>query len=120
MIPRANITAWRSLGPWAEDFQIEQDLVICRAVVELYTDPVIRAGLAMRGATALYKLTPAPASRYSEDIDMVQRTSGPIGPLLDAVRSRLDHWLGAPQHALRAVLSELVSRLPGEPWRGGD
>ena len=38
MIPRANITAWRSKAPWSTDAQVEQDLVICRAVVDLFSD----------------------------------------------------------------------------------
>lgn len=35
MIPRAFITHWRSSVPWALDEQVEQDLVISRALVEL-------------------------------------------------------------------------------------
>ena len=32
MIPRDYITEWRSEAPWVQDFQIEQDLVISRAL----------------------------------------------------------------------------------------
>jgi hypothetical protein len=35
MIPRANITAWRTVAPWPIDAQVEQDLVISHALVEL-------------------------------------------------------------------------------------
>ena len=38
MIPGAHITAWRSRAPWSSDAQIEQDLVVCRALVEIYSD----------------------------------------------------------------------------------
>ena len=38
MIPRAHITAWRSRAPWSSDAQIEQDLVVCRSLVETYSD----------------------------------------------------------------------------------
>ena len=31
MIPRDYITEWRARAPWVQDFQVEQDLVICRA-----------------------------------------------------------------------------------------
>jgi hypothetical protein len=34
MIPRDFITAWRSEAPWVQDRQVEQDLVISRALVE--------------------------------------------------------------------------------------
>ena len=35
--------------------------------------------------------------RYSEDIDLVQTSAMPIGPVLDAIHGALDHWLGKPQ-----------------------
>lgn len=96
MIPRDYITAWRAQAPWVEDFQVEQDLIICRALVEIFSKPDLAAALAFRGGTALYKLFLMPA-RYSEDIDLVQITAGPIGPTLTALREALDPWLGAPQ-----------------------
>jgi hypothetical protein len=34
---------------------------------------------------------------YSEDIDLVQVDAGPIGPVLKAMRVRLDPWLGEPR-----------------------
>ena len=39
MIPRANITGWRSAAPWPEDGHVEQDLVLARALVQLYPRP---------------------------------------------------------------------------------
>ncbi len=97
MIPRAYITAWRATAPWAIDAQVEQDLVISRALVEIFSDPALAAAFAFRGGTALHKLFFQPAARYSEDIDLVQVTAEPIGPALNALRARLDPWLGAPQ-----------------------
>jgi len=41
MIPRAAIVAWRRIAPWASDAQVEQDLVISRALVDLFTDDVL-------------------------------------------------------------------------------
>lgn len=35
MIPAAFITAWRRTAPWNLDAQVEQDLVISRAIIEL-------------------------------------------------------------------------------------
>ena len=67
MIPRAHITAWRSIAPWSTDAQVEQDLVLSRALVEIYTDPALASSLAFRGGTALHKLYLSPALRYSED-----------------------------------------------------
>ena len=56
MIPRDYITQWRERAPWSEDFQVEQDLIISRALVEMFSDPVLAGTLAFRGGTALYKL----------------------------------------------------------------
>ncbi|HOU94567.1 MAG TPA: nucleotidyl transferase AbiEii/AbiGii toxin family protein, partial [Polyangiaceae bacterium] len=79
MIPKANITAWRAHAPWAEDSLVEQDLVISRALVEMFRETAIAERLAFRGGTALHKLHLHPAARYSEDIDLVQVNAEPIG-----------------------------------------
>ena len=97
MIPRDFITAWRSEAPWVQDRQVEQDLVISRALVELFAHPLLADGLAFRGGTALYKLHLRPAARYSEDIDLVQVHPGAIGPFMDAIHAVLDPWLGLPR-----------------------
>ena len=97
MIPQANITAWRATAPWADDAQVEQDLVLSRATVELFADEDLKAKIAMRGGTSLHKLFLQPPYRYSEDIDLVQTEAGPIGPVLDAIRAELDPWLGNPK-----------------------
>lgn len=90
MIPRAHVTAWRSRAPWPTDSQVEQDLVLSRALVELYRNPSVAQTVAFRGGTALHKLFFTMPGRYSEDIDLVQIGAGPIGPILDAIRASLD------------------------------
>jgi len=42
MIPRDYITEWRTEAPWVQDFQVEQDLVISRALVEIFSHPLLR------------------------------------------------------------------------------
>lgn len=96
MIPGAVITEWRTKAPWADDAQVEQDLVLSRALVELYRRPLFAEQALFRGGTALHKLYFDPPGRYSEDIDLVQRERGAIGPLVTEIRSALDHWLGEP------------------------
>lgn len=97
MIPRDYILEWREQAPWPQDFQVEQDLIISRAMVEIFVNPVLHDALAFRGGTALYKLHLKPAARYSEDIDLVQTRAGPAGPMMNALRDVLDPWLGKPQ-----------------------
>lgn len=89
MIPKAYIDAWRSVAPWTESSQVEQDLVISRAVVEIFSNDFLKENLAFRGGTALHKLFLSPQARYSEDIDLVQLHSGPAKPMLEAIRDQL-------------------------------
>lgn len=97
MIPRAQVTAWRSHAPWPTDAQVEQDLILSRALVELFGNETVIETVAFRGGTALHKLFFPTPGRYSEDIDLVQITAGPIGPILSAIRTTLDPWLGEPK-----------------------
>jgi len=83
--------------PWPTDAQVEQDLILCRALVEMFNRRELAEGFIFRGGTALHKLFVSPAGRYSEDIDLVQVAAGPIGPLIDGVREALDPWLGTPR-----------------------
>jgi predicted nucleotidyltransferase component of viral defense system len=96
MIPRDYITAWRKEASWVQDIQVEQDLVISRALVEIFSNPVLSKALAFRGGTALYKLFLKPAIRYSEDIDLVQVQAEPAGPIMAALHETLNPWLGQP------------------------
>ncbi len=97
MIPRANITAWRNQAPWPSNEQVEQDLVLSRALVAMFSDDTVAEQIVFRGGTALHKLFFGASGRYSEDIDLVQRDAGPIGSLIDAMRETLDPWLGSPK-----------------------
>ena len=97
MIPHRYIAEWRTQAPWLEDFQVEQDLIISRALVEIFSHPVLAAGLAFRGGTALYKLYLEQSSRYSEDIDLVRIAPGPAGAIMDSIHEVLDPWLGKPK-----------------------
>ena len=80
MIPRRYITEWKANAPWPTDAQVEQDLVIERALVALFSDPFLKEHVAFRGGTALHKIYLKPQARYSEDIDLVQIKDGPIKP----------------------------------------
>lgn len=89
MIPEDFINDWRQKAPWPRSAMVEQDLVISRALVDLYK-PEIKSTLAFRGGTALNKLFFEPAARYSEDLDFVQIRNESIGETLSHIRSVLD------------------------------
>ena len=89
MIPQAYITEWSNNVPWQTNEQVEQDLVICRALVEIFKDDFLADSLAFRGGTALYKLYLQPQPRYSEDIDLVQVRSEPIKETIQHLQKAL-------------------------------
>jgi predicted nucleotidyltransferase component of viral defense system len=114
MIPTLNIVAWGNQVPWAEQRQVEQDLIISRGIVAIFADPVLSRELRFRGGTALNKLHFAAPLRYSEDIDLVRTSAGPIGPILDGVRDVMEPWLGRAQFDQSPVAPKLRFRVDAE------
>ncbi len=82
MIPKPDIAKWQEHAPWKQFAQVEQDLVISRTLIAIFSDDFLKENLAFRGGTALHKLYLTPAPRYSEDIDLVQIKAGPIKPIM--------------------------------------
>ena len=80
----------------------------------MFADPEVSRQLAFRGGTALYKLHLRPPARYSEDIDLVQVTAGPIGGIFDAIRRTLDPWLGTPRRTASEGRIDLIYRMSSE------
>jgi predicted nucleotidyltransferase component of viral defense system len=114
MIPAQNIIAWSGRAPWAEQRQVEQDLIISRALVALFGDPFLAQELRFRGGTALNKLHFPKPLRYSEDIDLVRTSGGPIGPILSRVRDVLDPWLGQPKFDQSPIAPKFRYVIEGE------
>ena len=114
MIPQAYITEWQTSAPWLTDAQIEQDLVLSRALTDIFAEPLLAKSLAFRGGTALHKLFIQPPGRYSEDIDLVQIDEGPIGPILEALRKQLNPWLGEPKWKLKEGRATFIYRFDSE------
>ena len=113
MIPRDHILEWRAQAPWPQDLQVEQDLIISRALVAIFANPVLHDALAFRGGTALYKLH-LPAARYSEDIDLVQTKAEPAKAMMDALHEVLNPWLGQPKTKQNEGRVTFVYRLQSE------
>jgi len=113
MIPTQEIRAWSNVVPWIADEQIEQDLIICRSLVEIFSNEFLAENLAFRGGTALHKLYLQPQPRYSEDIDLVQKKAGPIKEIMEQLRLSLS-YLGAPIIKQKANNNTLVYRFQSE------
>ncbi len=113
MIPQAYLQAWSATAPWPDFRQIEQDLIICRALCDLFNAPALHGRIAFRGGTAIHKLLFARPLRYSEDIDLVQMQPEPIGTIVDAIREALA-WLGPCKREQAGHSMHLVFRFAPE------
>ena len=118
MIPAQNIVAWGAVVPWADQRQIEQDLIISRAIIAIFGDQFLRDELRFRGGTALNKLHFPVPLRYSEDIDLVRTRAVPIGSVLDALRDVLQPWLGKAGYDASVVAPKLRFRVEAEDGSG--
>lgn len=115
MIPIIYIIEWQRQVPWPTRLQVEQDLIITRALIAIYSDPLLQKSLAFRGGTALNKIILNPARRYSEDIDLVQITAGPIGPILTRLKEVLNPWLGKPKNTdISSICATILYRVKSE------
>lgn len=113
MLPRRYIEEWKTVAPWPEDAQVEQDLVIEKALLQLFSDPYLQGRLAFRGGTALHKLFLKPQVRYSEDIDLVQIKSEPIKNTITAINRQLE-FLGKPSVKQKANNNTIIYRFESE------
>jgi predicted nucleotidyltransferase component of viral defense system len=114
MIPRPFIAKWRAHAPWRSNAQIEQDLIISRSLVAIFSDNFLSENLAFRGGTALHKLYIHPAPRYSEDIDLVQIKEGPVKPILQRIAERIDFFEEERVVKQRASNNTIVYRFTAE------
>lgn len=87
MISPSDIQHWRNRVPWNDSDHVEQDLILARLMVEIALDPLLGRELVMRGGTCFHMLWLDQAWRFSEDLDYVRRTEGPVGPIFDALRA---------------------------------
>jgi len=92
---------------------VEQDLIICRALCDLFNASQLQGKIAFRGGTALHKLLFPRPLRYSEDIDLVQTKAEPIGATVDAVRKALS-WLGDCKRGQAGHSMHLIFRYTSE------
>ena len=115
MIDRRSLSIWGAEAPWSEPYMIEQDLIICRSLVCIFSDEFLASQLAFRGGTALHKLYLKPQARYSEDIDLVQINPGPIKPILFRLGEVLD-WMPdkvtKPKRYNNTMLFRMESEVP--------
>lgn len=79
MIEKRDITQWAVSHPWQNMDQVEQDLLLSMAMIEIAKDELLGRDLVLRGGTAFHKLFLPEPYRYSEDLDYVRTEKGGIG-----------------------------------------
>lgn len=87
--------------------------MICRALIEIFTDEWLAESLAFRGGTALHKLYLQPQPRYSEDIDLVQVRAEPIKETIQRLQAALS-FLGESSVVPRRDGIRLIFRFDSE------
>ncbi|MBX3195847.1 MAG: nucleotidyl transferase AbiEii/AbiGii toxin family protein [Microbacteriaceae bacterium] len=96
--------------PWPTLEQVEQDLLLSRAICAIASHEYLGEELVFRGGTALHKLHLPQPFRYSEDLDYVRRTGSGIARLTRAL-THLGESLGFE-------VRTRVSEHPKVYWRG--
>jgi predicted nucleotidyltransferase component of viral defense system len=105
------LVAWREHAPWPRDLQVEQDLLLTRAMAAIFADSFLSRQVAMRGGTVLHKVHLAPAARYSEDIDLVLVGDRPEGHIQKALSRVLTPILGGPRSNIVDSFRQAVRNL---------
>ncbi|MDR2383968.1 MAG: nucleotidyl transferase AbiEii/AbiGii toxin family protein [Prevotellaceae bacterium] len=113
MIPEYAIKEWNQNIIWRQIEYVEQDLIICRALCDLFNNEYLASHLAFRGGTTLYKLYLNSQARYSEDIDLVQITAEPIKETIDTIRDVLA-FLGKPVIKQKIHNNTIIFRFDSE------
>jgi predicted nucleotidyltransferase component of viral defense system len=99
LLPKAYINQWKLYSPWQQEEFIEQDLMLSRLLIELYSSKIFIENLAFRGGTALHKLFLKIPYRYSEDLDFIQIKAGEIGNILTEIRKIIRNIIpGTPKY----------------------
>ncbi len=117
MLPRAALNAWAQQAPWSDELDIEQDLILSRAIIDIANHPLLGAELAFRGGTSLHKLHTEQPWRYSNDLDYVRTTNGPIKDIMAAVRTVMQ-TIGLEESGYAVKEDNVNMRFDTEPTRG--
>lgn len=104
MIDLQTLAQWRTHAPWADDLMVEQDYLLGQAVERIFRDGKLSRQLAMRGGTVLHKGHLAPASRYSEDIDLVLVANRSHKGIRQDLAAALEPLLGKPLESLETTV----------------
>jgi len=110
---KADIIAWRHVAPWVSDAQVEQDLIMSRALVAIFRDEFLARHLAFRGGTALNKLYFKPPGDIPK-ILICPDCEGSDRPIFDGLQRALNPFLGTPKRKQAEGTMTLTYRVESE------
>lgn len=113
MIERRDITQWGVSHPWQNMNQIEQDLLLSMAMIEIANEELLGQELVLRGGTAFHKLFLPEPFRYSEDLDYVRTAKGGIGDVMKRLTS-LGQGLGFDVRTKMGMYPKVIWRFAFE------
>jgi hypothetical protein len=96
-----DVIAHQQYAPWGQLRQVEQDLLLCRSMVSIFSDKFLKSQV-------------APAARYSEDIDLVVIGNRRKGHISRALIRVLTPVLGKPTQSVWDWM-KLAVRNAGRP-----
>ena len=127
MIPKDYITAWRTHAPWRQDAQVEQDLVISRAIVEMFRVEDIADRLAFCGGTADSRTVYGhgePAPLALPGLTALNKTMRRINTMKDQLARDIRGWDAIEDHRTgtegdgqtTAWLADCIAAAGAEPY----
>ena len=108
MIPEVFIENWRKTVPWQMTEQIEQDLIISRALIDLYNDPHVKDALffvAVQHSINYLLILRQDTVKISI---LFKKMLIQLDKRLDAIRALLKPWLGDPKWKITQRSAKLI------------
>jgi hypothetical protein len=95
-----DILTHQAVVPWSAQHHVEQDLLLCRAMIALFDYAFLSSQIATRGGTLLHKVHLAPPAPTTKTLIRLRSGSRPPEPIRCAMRRVLEDVLGAPKASI--------------------
>jgi len=91
-----NIIAWSASAPWAEIGQVQQDLIISRALIELFGEQRIIAHCKFLDTLSARLCTPAICLQHAPFWNELRSTTHPAAGVFFGLLEKRRHGLSSP------------------------
>ena len=101
MMDRASIMAWAEQAPWTDPAMVEQDLIICRALVDIFNKRYMEFSV---GKPPSYK-------QFMQNMELKMQNPEFLNDTELLLRPEADKF--DPERAFKMVREAFIERLPG-------